>query len=428
MFASFTLILTLSALFTYINHKLIKLPSTIGQMLLALLLAMALIGIEQLSAGTYSYFCQAVLDIDFKFILLDVMLSFLLFAGALHVPINELRKQTNSVILFATLGVLISTAIVGGLLYLAAQLVGLELPLIYALLFGALISPTDPIAVLAILKEAKVQQSMELTIEGESLFNDGIGVVIFTAILSIATAMEGTEVGAESILELLAVEALGGLVYGLVIGWLGWQLIRSIDDDPRICVQLTLAVAMGGYSLAMILGVSGPLAMVVAGLYIGNHVTSDRFAEGARQLIFDFWYVIDEILNGVLFVLIGLVIFTLDNQTTYFILGGLAILIVLLARFASVFLPYSLLHRRDSHLLGKVGIFTWGGLRGGISVALALSISGTGAIPDLLLFITYAVVIFSILVQGLTLKSFVRRVQPPPRTTEPQDQPLRIIS
>lgn len=417
MFASFSFIVSLSALFSYVNHKLLRLPATIGQMLLALGMAGILILIEQLSAGTYSYFCQAVLDIDFKVILLDVMLSFLLFAGALHVPINELRKQTKSVILFATLGVLLSTAIVGTLIYFAAQLVGLPIPFLYALLFGALISPTDPIAVLAILKEAKVDSATELTIEGESLFNDGIGVVVFTAILSIATMMEGTEVSAEGILELLGVEALGGLAYGLALGWLGWQMIRSIADDPKICVMLTLAIATGGYSLAASLGVSGPLAMVVAGLYIGNHVTSEQFATEARQFIFDFWHIIDEVLNGVLFVLIGLVIFTLDNQTAYFLLGALAIVIVLMARFLSVAGPYSLIHQKDKDFGSKIALFTWGGLRGGISVALALSIPGTGLLPDVLLFITYSVVIFSILVQGLTLKPLVQYLKSPSSTT-----------
>ncbi len=408
MFASFTLILSMSALFSYINHKFLKLPTTIGLMLLALITAVFFLAIEGLAPDAYSFFCQIVLDIDFKTVLLDVMLSMLLFAGAMHVNIKDLQKETRAVVLFSTLGVLISTFLVGGGIFLASQLVGVELPFIYALLFRALISPTDPIAVLAILKAAGVQKSLELKIEGESLFNDGIGVVVFITILGLAMPMETGEFGVGEILQLFAEEAIGGLVYGLVLGYLGWQLLKTIDDDPKIDVLITLALALGGYSLASILHVSGPLAMEAAGLLVGNRVNSSEFSQKSENFLETFWDMLDDILNGILFVLIGLVIFTLQFEWNYFLLGLLAIPIVLLARFISVGIPFSLLKESQNSWIKPVGLLTWGGLRGGISVALALSLSEAVMAREAIIFITYSVVVFSILVQGLTLKALVK--------------------
>ncbi len=410
MFASFTLILSLSALFSYINHKWLKLPTTIGLMVLGLSTAIFFLLIEQLSPNTYSFFCQTVLNLDFKTILLDVMLSMLLFAGAMHVNIKELQEQRKAVILFSTLGVLISTFIIGGLVYLASIGVGLDIPFMYALLFGALISPTDPIAVLAILKESNVKKSMELKIEGESLFNDGIGVVVFVTILTLATAMEGEVFGAREIIDLFVEEAIGGIIYGLILGFLGWQLLKTIDDEPKIDVLITLAIALGGYTLASLLHVSGPLAMVAAGLVVGNNISKPTFSEKAENRVEHFWDMLDDILNGVLFVLIGLVIFALKFEPSYLFLGFFAIIITLVGRFISVLLPFTFIKEEGLSTLGAVTLLTWGGLRGGISVALALSLSEEIPTKNAIVFITYMVVVFSILVQGLTLSKLTMKL------------------
>lgn len=403
MYESFTLILSLAAIYSYINHKWLKLPTTIGLMILALGTAILFLIIESLSPSTYSFFCQVILNIDFKTILLDVMLSMLLFAGAMHVNIKELEKEKKAVILFSTVGVVISTFIIGGLVYLTSQTIGADIPFIYALLFGALISPTDPIAVLAILKQSNVRKSMKLKIEGESLFNDGIGVVVFVTILSIATTMEGEVFGIKEVLSIFVEEAIGGIIYGLALGFLGWQLLRTIDDDPKIDVLITLAIALGGYSLASILHVSGPLAMVSAGLFTGNNINRPVFSNQSETRIENFWDMLDDILNGVLFVLIGLVIFTLNFELSYLILGILTIFITLFARFISMYIPFTLLMEEGLSRPRAVTLLTWGGLRGGISVALALSLSEGLPVKDAIVFITYTVVVFSIIVQGLTI-------------------------
>ncbi|MFT5765869.1 MAG: CPA1 family monovalent cation:H+ antiporter, partial [Saprospiraceae bacterium] len=276
MFQSFTIILTIAALFSYINHKVFKLPNTIGLMIMSLVLAGFAIGSKNINQDLYEFFCQVVVDIDFSNFLFNVLLSFLLFAGAMHINIQKLKKEKVSVFIFATTGVLISTFIVGGLLYGLCSLIGVPIAFIHCLLFGALISPTDPIAVLSILKAAKVSESLELKIEGESLFNDGIGVVVFTSLLAISESMEG-EFHFSEIGNLFLEEAVGGVVFGLILGYLGYRILKTIEDDPKICVMITLAVCMGGYSLATIIHTSGPLAMVVAGLYIGNKISFDHF-------------------------------------------------------------------------------------------------------------------------------------------------------
>lgn len=407
MFYSFTIILSLAALFSFINYKWLKLPNTIGLMILALITAVLIIASENIIPGAYQFLCQLVLDIDFKTILLDVMLSMLLFAGASHININDLNEEKLPVLLFATLGVILSTLIVGGLIYFAATALGLSLPFLHALLFGALISPTDPIAVISILKEAGVSKGLELKIEGESLFNDGVGVVVFTSILLFASMGEEGHFGAVEIIKLFVEEAIGGVVYGLLLGYLGFRLLKSAEDNGQVGVLLTLAIALGGYTLASLIHVSGPLAMVVAGLYIGNQVATPGFAAPARKLIHTIWEMIDETLNAVLFVLIGLVIYTLDFQPKYLLLGLLAIVTVLIARFISVGLPYSLLKPTEDQPMKTVTMLTWGGLRGGISVALALSLTEEFS-REIILFITYTVVIFSIIFQGLSIGKLVK--------------------
>lgn len=408
MFQSFTFILTLAALFSVINHKWLKLPTTIGLMILALIGSLLIIGLESILPGAYNFICQILTDIDFKSILLDVMLSILLFAGAMHVNLSDLNKEKVPVILFATLGVLISTFLVGGLVFGLSNLIGLPIPFQHCLLFGALISPTDPIAVLSILKEVNTSKSLELKIEGESLFNDGVGVVVFTSILLLTgMGMEEHEFGPSAILQLFAEEALGGLVFGLVLGFSGWALLKSVRDDPKTCVLLTLAIVMGGYSLASLIHVSGPLAMVMTGLIIGNKIRQEDFSDESEDLLETIWEMLDEVLNAVLFVMIGLIIHSLKFEASYLLLGILTIPAVLFSRYISVGLPFSLLKHKGAARWKTITMLSWGGLRGGISVALALSLAPELS-GEVLLFITYVVVLFSILIQGLTIKRMVQ--------------------
>ncbi len=411
MFESFSVIFTIAALFSVINYKWLKLPTTIGLMILSLLLIIPITLSKSIFPEFYKFFCDIILHADFKVLLLDGILSFLLFAGALHVNLSALAKEKKSILLFATLGVLISTFIVGGLTFFVAQLIGLQLPFIHALLFGALISPTDPIAVMAILKKANIAKSLGTKIEGESLFNDGIGVVVFSGILLIATATgehSTAEIGAE-IGTLFLEEAVGGLVYGLLIGFLGLKGIQSLKENPQLAVMITLAVVMGGTAGAFMLHISAPLAMVVAGLFVGNKIHINENKSAVQKAINSFWEILDDVFNGILFVLIGLAIHLLDYNSGYILLGTLAIFIVVLARFVSVLLPYSLLKHEEEKPIKTVAILTWGGLRGGISIALALSLSESLS-GSLILHITYIVVLFSIIVQGLSIGLLAKRI------------------
>ncbi len=408
MFESFALIIALAAGFSFINHKFLKLPTTIGLMIMALLTAVVVLGSRSILPGVYDFFCQIVLDLDFSTLLLDVMLSFLLFAGAMHVNIYKLQKEKWTVLLFATFGVLISTFIVGGLLFFLCSLIGNPLSFLECLLFGALISPTDPIAVLSILQQSKISESLELKIEGESLFNDGVGVVVFTSILLIIQS-EGEAVGIFEIVELFLLEAVGGILYGLALGYIGNLFLKAVDDDPKTCILITLATAMGGYSLGSLIHVSSPLAMVVAGLFIGSKISDPSFDHSSRKVINLFWEMLDDIMNAVLFVLIGLTIHSLNIEKDYFLIAFITIFIVLIARFISVGLPFSLLNHPDGRPLKTVTMLSWGGLRGGISVALALSLSDSMS-KDFIVYITYVVVVFSIIVQGLTIGKLVKKL------------------
>jgi CPA1 family monovalent cation:H+ antiporter len=411
MFESFSIIFTIAALFSLINYKWLKLPTTIGLMILSLLLIIPITLSETVFPEFYRFFCDIIVNADFKTLLLDGILSFLLFAGALHVNLGALAKEKKSILLFATLGVLISTFIVGGLAFFAAQLIGLELPFLHALLFGALISPTDPIAVMAILKKANIAKSLGIKIEGESLFNDGIGVVVFSGILLIATATgehSSAEIGAE-IGTLFLEEAVGGVLYGLLIGFLGLKCIQSLKENPQLAVMISLAVVMGGTAGAFMLHISAPLAMVVAGIVIGNKIHLNEGKDAVQKAINSFWEILDDVFNGILFVLIGLAMHLLDFNTSYILFGILAIVIVLIARFISVFLPYSLLKHEEKKPIKTIAILTWGGLRGGISIALALSLNDALS-GDLILHITYVVVIFSVIVQGLTIGLFAKKI------------------
>lgn len=413
MLTSFSILVGLGALFSLVNLKWLKLPHTIGVTIISLLF----VGIVFLSSAfdstLFDTFCGITEKANFKDLLFNGMLGFLLFAGALHINIKELAKQRWSVLLFATLGVLISTALVGFGLKGISFISGIDLPLVFCLLFGALISPTDPIAVLSILKTVGISKSLQLKIEGESLFNDGIGVVVFSAILlfvpSDILAEQGNplfEVGS-----IFLEEVIGGLIFGVILGYVGYYLVNMSCSSPQLATVMTVGIVMSGYAIANELHLSGPLAMVVCGLVIGNKLDINHDEKSpAKMALNEFWEVLDYIFNASLFVLLGLAIHLLDFSWMYLVLGLSSVLLVLGARYLSIFGTYSLLkHTDDLDSKGTVQILTWGGLRGGISIALALSLKD---IPyfEVILFITYVVVIFSILVQGLSLQSLIKKV------------------
>ena len=402
---SAAILMTLAALFAYFNHRFIRLPTTIGIMMIALGLSLLLIVAGELGwIDARPYMAWLMQDIDFYTTLMHGMLSFLLFAGALHVNLNDLDRQKWIIGLLATFGIILSTGIIGGLTYLVLMALGLKMPLIYCLLFGALISPTDPIAVMGILKTTSAPKSLHTKIAGESLFNDGVGVVVFLVLLGIASG--GQKLDVMGIASLFAQEAIGGALFGLVIGYFTYLLLKGVNNY-QVEVMLTLALVMGGYALANSLHLSGAIAMVVAGLMIGNHGRVLAMTEKSRDHLDTFWELIDEILNAVLFVLLGLGVMVLTFQTEY-VLAALAIIpLVLFARFVSVGLPVMLLKRFRSFTPNVIKIMTWGGLRGGISVALALSLP-MGEQREVILAITYAVVLFSILVQGLSIGQLIR--------------------
>ena len=393
-------LITLSAIFSFLNHRYVRLPSAIGLMLIALCLSLALLGLGKLGLGEIRQAAESFIrSIDFKDTLMQGMLSFLLFAGALHVNLRDLAAQKWIVGSLATFGTVASTFVVGALFWIVSQSLRIDINFAYCLLFGALISPTDPIAVMGILKSAGAPKSLEIKITGESLFNDGIGVVVFIVLLGLVTG--GQEMPAGGIVLLFAEEALGGILVGLMLGGIAYWMLSQVDNYS-VEVLITLAVVMGGYSFAVAVHTSGPIAMVVAGLVVGNHGRRLAMSERTREHLDLFWELVDEILNTVLFVLIGLEVLILELSERALTAGLIAIPVVLLARFLCVGAPVRLLRFRRTFSRGTVRILTWGGLRGGISVALALSIPA-GPERDLILTVTYVVVVFSILVQGLTI-------------------------
>jgi CPA1 family monovalent cation:H+ antiporter len=404
LFNILAILITLSAGFSYINHRFIRLPNTIGVMIMALLVSLGLALLGPFSFGMKAEAQRLLANIDFDETLLHGMLSFLLFAGALHVNLGDLAKQKWIIGLLATVGVLASTIGIGFISRWVLGLLGTELPLIDCLLFGALISPTDPIAVLGILKKAGVPESLETKITGESLFNDGVAVVIFLVFLEIATGTR--EITTASVLGLFAKEALGGVGFGLVIGWIAYWMLKSIDNY-QVEVLITLALVTGGFALADELHLSGPISIVVAGLLIGNHGRLLAMSEQVRDHLDKFWELVDEVLNGVLFVLIGLEVLALTFSREYFIAGVLLIPLLLVTRFISVGGPVLIMRRFREFSPKVVTILTWGGLRGGISVALALSLP-LGKNRELILAITYIIVVFSIIVQGLTIGKLIK--------------------
>ncbi|WP_020606011.1 cation:proton antiporter [Spirosoma spitsbergense] len=405
-----TLLIVGAAFFAYINTRLLKLPDAIGIMVLSLFFSSLLIGLNAIQPTWFTPIKQAIAQIDFERVLFDVMLSFLLFAGAFHTNAAQLRVERRSVMLFAFVGVLLSTAFIGTGLYYLAGWLGFALPYTVSLLFGALISPTDPIAVLGILAKFKLPESVKLNIVGESLFNDGVGVVIFATVYRIV--VDGSvDISAGEIGLAFLEEAGGGVLFGLALGYVMHRLLRPINHYQTEVI-VTVAGVMGGYLLAQQLHISGPLAMVVAGLFVGDHAREHAMNHQTEEYIAKFWELIDSILNAVLFLLIGLELIQVDFQASYWLICLLVIGLVLLGRFVAIWVPY-LLARPWLKLNAKAPIMlTWGGLRGGISIALALSIPNTLPQKDLLVTITYAVVLFSIIVQGLTIEQLIQRLYP----------------
>ena len=416
------ILLTLAALFGYANYRWLKLPTTIGIMLISLVFSLGLIAAGSVNGAIVDQ-ARSILDVvDFDDTLLKIMLGYLLFAGALHVNLNDLASQKRIIGVLATVGVITSTFLTGTVMFFLLKAFGIQqpgggdVPYIYCLLFGSLVAPTDPVAVLGILKTAGAPKSLETKITGESLFNDGVGVVVFLFLLELAR--ERLETGSVHLDltkagELFVVEVAGGVVLGLVLGYIGYQLLKSIDQY-QIEVLISLALVTGGYSLATVLHTSGPLAMVVAGLMIGNHGRSFAMSDNTRDHLDKFWELVDEILNALLFVLIGLEILVLEFNRTHMVIGLIAIAVVLSSRFIAVGLPVAVMRRSRPFSPRAVRILTWGGLRGGISVALALAMPA-GAERNLFLTATYFIVIFSIAVQGLTLKHLIVRAAPQER-------------
>ena len=401
------ILLTLSALFAYINHRFIGLPTTIGVMLIALVFSFLICLTGWFGFTGFQQTAQLLLQqIDFNVTLMNGMLSFLLFAGALHVSLHDLSKQKWLILLLATVGVCISTAVVGILSFGLLSVLGIKVSFIYCLLFGALISPTDPIAVMATVKRLGISKELETTIAGESLFNDGVGVVVFLVILSLVLQPESFSFS--HIVHLFVVEAIGGVIFGVLLGAVGYYLLKTVDN-PMVEILISLAIVMGGYALAIAIHTSGPIAIVVTGLLIGNVARKRAMSANTREHLDDFWELIDEILNVILFVLIGLEILVLQANVKWVFAGLLVIPIVVGTRLLSVGLPIQALRLRRTFPDHLIKILTWGGLRGGISVALALSLPA-GFERDVLLLMTYVVVLFSITVQGLTVGKLIKRL------------------
>jgi CPA1 family monovalent cation:H+ antiporter len=407
LFHILALLLTAAAVFSYINHRFLKLPTVIGIMLVALVFSLVLNMLEPLGIELERDVQLMLASIDFNETLLHGMLGFLLFAGALHVNLNDLSQQRGVIFVLSTFGVVAAAFITGGLSWYGFGLIGLNIPFIYCLLFGALISPTDPIAVLGILKQCNAPKSLEAKITGESLFNDGVAVVMFLVIAGIATGGSGISTG--DVLLIFSQEAIGGILFGLGAGGVTYWMLKSVDNY-QVEILLTLALVTGGYTLAEALHLSAPIAIVVAGLLIGNHGRMLAMSEKTREHLNTFWELVDEILNAVLFVLLGLEVLALVFIQEYLLAGLLAIPIVLLARFITVGIPITLMRRFHSFSPKAIQVLTWGGLRGGVSVALALSLPD-GETRDTLVAVTYAVVIFSILVQGLTIGPLIRSIK-----------------
>ena len=406
IYQTIAVLLTLAAAAAFVNEKYLHLPSAIGLMAITLLVSVILVAAGKLGIVPTGGILEFVASIDFSGILLRGMLSFLLFAGALHVDINDLMDVRLPVSVLATVGVLLATFIIGSLFWLVLGAVGFSITYLQALLFGALVSPTDPIAVLGILRTARAPKSVEMQIAGESLFNDGVGVVVFMTLLAMESGTHSlSAVGAFTF---FAEEVIGGVVLGSALGYAVYRMMRSVDAY-QVEILLSLSLVAGGYALAEAVHVSAPIAMVAAGLFMGNHGRIFGMSERTREELDRFWELVDEILNALLFVIIGLEIIAVDLSPGHMVVGMAAVVLVLCGRFVSVAIPVRLMALKRRFRAGITGILTWGGLRGGISIALALSLPKSPE-RDLILAATYMVVVFSLLVQGLTFGAFIRKV------------------
>ncbi|SDQ40469.1 sodium/proton antiporter, CPA1 family [Chryseobacterium soldanellicola] len=421
LYYSFSALIVLASIFAYLNYRFLKLPSTIGIMVIAIAVSIILVLFgENFFPRTFGHLNKLMISIDFTEVLMGAMLNFLLFAGGIHINIDDLKEHFRPVVLFSTVGVVISTFVVGFGMFYLLPLVGLQLPFIYCLVFGALISPTDPVAVLSILKQANVSKALETKIAGESLFNDGMAVVVFTVILQLAIGNE-VDLGLESIGLLLIKEAGGGLLLGVVLGWVTSRLMREVDDYI-ISVLVTLSVVMGGYLIARQMHISGPLTMVAAGLFMGNFNVKFKMKSITQDYLIKFWELIDEILNAVLFLFIGFELLMIKDLKDYMIPGLVAIAVVLLARFISIWTPIKLMSLRTTFSPQTVKVLFWGGIRGGVSIALAMSIP-KGEYSNVILSITYCVVVFSIVVQGLTIAKVAN-----PKKIENEEKALESVT
>jgi CPA1 family monovalent cation:H+ antiporter len=405
LFEVLALLVSITALLGYINQRWLRLPTTIGIMIGGLLVSLGLVVLNLLGIASNAWADSIVGRLALDRVLLGGLLSFLLFAGALHVDLSALLERRWFILLLATAGTVFSTLLIGFAIHFVLGWLGIELPLMFALLFGALISPTDPVAVLAILKDTNAPKDLSVMVTGESLFNDGVGVVLFTILLGAAYGHHELSFSHGALL--FAEEAGGGAVFGALIGYLAFRMLRRIDNYT-VEILITLAVVTAGYSLASRLHVSGPIAMVVAGLLLGNQGRALAMSDVTREHLDTFWIVVDEVLNAVLFLLIGLEVMLLDLRPIFVVAGIAAIAISLLARFVSVGLPIMAIQPRKMRRRYTVRVMTWGGLRGGIAVALALALPASEQ-RALLLVLTYAVVLFSIIVQGLTVEKLVER-------------------
>ncbi|WP_113662795.1 cation:proton antiporter [Pedobacter nanyangensis] len=406
LYYSFSVLIVLASFFSYLNLRYLKLPSTIGIMIIAMLSSIVLVITGHLFPDTFSHFSNLLRDVDFTEVLMGAMLNFLLFAGAIHINLKDLKEQRGPIIIFSTVSVVISTFVVGGILFYIAPVFQLNIPFLYCLLFGALISPTDPIAVMGVLKEAKVKKSLETKVAGESLFNDGVAVVVFAVILQL-TQSSDIDISFGNISWLLVKEAAGGFIVGALLGLGASNAMRKIDDY-KVSVLITLSVVMGGYLIARAMHISGPLTMVAAGIVIGNYGKRTAMSATTKDYLNKFWELIDEILNAILFLFIGFELLIIPNITNYWLIGGISIMVVLFARFISIYIPVKVIPFKNKFSKGTIKVLVWGGLRGGVSIALALSID-EGPHKPVILAITYFIVVFSIIVQGLSVGKVATR-------------------
>jgi CPA1 family monovalent cation:H+ antiporter len=406
-----TLLIFLAAVFTLVNITILKLPSTIGLMAIALMMSIAILILGYFFPSLIDGAQHIVESFDFEVALLGIMLNFLLFAGALFTNVSAMLKEKVPIIILAVASTIISTFIVGYIMFYAFQLVGYPLDLIYCLLFGALISPTDPIAVLSLTKKFGLSQSLEIKIAGESLFNDGVGVVIFLTLLGIAKKgmanFDIVEVGM-----LFGQEVIGGLLFGALLGYLGHKLLDHIDNDHvELEVLVTISLVFLGGRISELMHVSAPLAMVVMGLMIGNQGMGEKLTNATGVYVFKFWHLLDESLNAILFILIGLemLVIAQEFEWSYLVIGGIAIVVVLFARLIGVGIPIVIMKRFREFEEKTIQILVWGGLRGGISVALSLSLPTDMPGKSIIVTATYCVVVFSILVQGMTIEKLLKK-------------------